>query len=381
MVGLELSDVILRFGQKFYSKYHPNTYQQRVLHALSVCRTHALGGHKYTCNCCGLEKTLYNSCRNRHCPKCQSLHQAIWIDDLVQATLRVKHYHLIFTVPHELNQIAMLDSRWFYDQLFACVWETIRQLGYTHFGVETGAVCVLHTWGQSMVLHPHIHCIVPAVGQTLAGNMKYIGSGGKFLFPERQLGSVFRGKLMHAIARKLKQMGMEGQYREPINLVWEKPWVVDCEPALTSPDHVIRYLGQYTHRVAITNQRIISINNTSVTFMHKDYRDNARQKPINLDGVEFLHRFCLHILPKGFVKIRHYGIYSSRAKALANKLNPVMAIIKKKKVPLADRAKQILGFDICQCPFCKKGVMQMVETLPRIRSPSSFYTLIANIRR
>ena len=372
----EVADVIARFGQQFHTQCKPNQYQMRILNALSICRTSELGWHKDVCDCCGKERISYNSCRNRHCPKCQSARQAFWIEDLLETTLPVKHYHIVFTVPHELNTICLLDSKWFYGQLFASVWDTLRQFGYTHFGVEGGAVCVLHTWGQNLMLHPHIHCIVPAVGETLAGNMKNIGSSGKFLYPVEQLSPVFRGKLMESIKRNLKKQSILMQYQALINAAWKKPWVVHCEPSLGKPEHVVKYLGQYTHRVAITNQRIIAIDDYGVTFMHKDYADGAKQKPVTLSGVEFLRRFCLHILPRRFVKIRRYGIYSSRARALKLKANPKMVINQRKGETVQQRIQRLTGFDLYQCPFCKQGFMHTLEEMPRVRSPSGFYASI-----
>lgn len=363
----EVADVIQKFGSLFQEKYHPNEYQQRVLRNLLQCRTSALGGHKEECNCCGKERISYNSCGNRHCPKCQSSKQAFWIEDLLEKTLPVKHYHLVFTVPHELNTISMLNSGWFYNRLFAAVWDTLRTFGYTHFGVEGGAVCVLHTWGQNLSLHPHIHCIVPATGLSLAGNMKHIGKSGKYLYPVTQLSTVFRGKLMNTIKKELTKKALWQEHKTLLNQAWQKPWNVHCEPSFGKPEHVIKYLGQYTHRVAISNQRILEINDTDVKFLHKDYRDVARQKPTSLPGVEFLRRFCQHILPKGFVKIRYYGIYSSKFRAEQQRLNPKMVI--KPKETSQERLNRLTGFDACKCPYCKKGTMQVVEVLPRIRSP------------
>ena len=376
--SFELADVLERFGQPFYTECHPNEYQQRVLNALMLCRTSALGGNKQVCDCCARERISYNSCRNRHCPKCQGSKQAFWVEDLLEMALPVKHYHIVFTVPHELNQVCMLDSAWFYGRLFWSVWETLRQFGYTCFGVETGAVCVLHTWGQNLSLHPHIHCIVPAVGETLAGNRKRIGSNGKYLYPVRQLSPVFRGKLMESIKGYLKKQSLLKEYQSLLDAVWSKPWSVHCEPSMGKPEHVINYLGQYTHRVAITNQRIIAIDHGQVTFMHKDYADGARQKPIKLDGVEFLRRFCLHLLPHRFVKIRRYGLYSSRYRALKRKSNPQMVINLKPKETPQERLKRLTGFDVYRCPFCKKGTMHAVEDIPRARSPTGFYTLIVS---
>jgi hypothetical protein len=189
----QISEVVDKFENQFYAKHNPNQYQRKTLRALSLCRTAELGYHKDKCDNenCAKTRISYNSCRNRHCPKCQAAKQAFWVDDLLKMTLPVKHYHIVFTIPHQLNAICKLNSAWFYNQMFACVWDTLRTFGYSHFGVEAGAVCVLHTWGQNLSLHPHVHCIVPAIGQSLAGNFKHIGQQGKFLFPVRQLSATF----------------------------------------------------------------------------------------------------------------------------------------------------------------------------------------------
>ena len=374
----ELAGVIRQFGSQFTPECQPNSYQQRVLNALSICRTSGLGGHKEKCDCCGKHRISYNSCRNRHCPKCQGSKQAFWVEDLLETTLDVKHYHIVFTVPHGLNTVCMLDSQWFYSRLFGVVWETLRQLGYTRFGVETGAVCVLHTWGQNLSLHPHIHCIVPAAGETLAGTLKHIGSSGKYLYPVKQLSPVFRGKLMGRIESRLKKQSLYEQYKPLLKGARNKPWSVHCGPSMAKAGHVVRYLGQYTHRVAITNQRITGVDQTIVTFMHKDYSDRAKQKPVKLTGVEFLRRFCQHILPHRFVKIRRYGIYSNKARALKQKQNPKMEIGLKPKESVRERIKRLTGFDVYRCPYCKQGTMHRAEELPRVRSPTSFYSL--NIR-
>jgi hypothetical protein len=272
--------------------------------------------------------------------------------------------------------VCLLDSGAFYGLLFSCVWDTLRQFGYTRFGVESGAVCVLHTWGQNLSLHPHVHCIVPAAGLSLAGNMKHIGVGGKYLYPVRQLSVVFRAKLLEATKGHLKTKGLLGNYQSLIGDLYKTPWVVFCEPSLAKPEHVIKYLGQYTHRVAITNNRLLGMDDHGVTFMHKDYAHDARQKPITLSGVEFLRRFCQHILPLRFVKIRRYGIYSSRYRALQRRANPKMVI--KPKETTQQRILRLMGFDIFLCPACKSGVLHAIEELPRIRSPTSLYAILHN---
>ena len=208
--------------------------------------------------------------------------------------------------------------------------------------------------------------------------MKHIGSSGKYLYPVKQLSPVFRGKLMERIEIRLKKQSLYEQYKSLLKGAKNKPWSVNCEPSLAKAEHVVRYLGQYTHRVAITNQRIINVDERSVTFRHKDYRDGAKQKPVTLTGVEFLRRFCQHILPHRFVKIRRYGIYSSRERALKKKLIPKMQINLKAKETTQERIKRLTGFDVYRCPFCKQGTMHRVEELPRVRSPTSFYA--QNIR-
>ena len=371
--ALEVADIFRHHGAAYRAAHgaHMGRVERRIMGAIEACRTAALGGHVEACDDCDHTRVAYNSCRNRHCPKCQGSKQAFWVEDLLETTLPVKHYHIVFKVPHDLNAICILDSKWFYGHLFSTAWETLRQFGYTRFGVESGAVCVLHTWGQNLSLHPHVHCIVPAVGETLAGNMKHIGKGGKYLYPVKQLSLVFCGKLVECIKRHIKKLSLLDQYQSLLTKVWEKPWVVFCEPSFGKPEHVIKYLGQYTHRVAISNHRILSIDDESVTFLHKDYNDNAKQKPITLGGIEFLRRFCQHILPHRFVKIRRYGIYSSRMRALRQKDNPKMVIKPKSRETVQERIKRLTGFDIYQCPYCKQGIMQVVEVLPRVRSPAN----------
>jgi hypothetical protein len=198
----------------------------------------------------------------------------------------------------------------YYNLLFAAVWHTLRSFGYTHYGVESGAVAVLHTWGQNLSLHPHIHCIVPSAGHTLDGKWKNIGPSGDFLYPVNQLSDAFKGKFLDSLKRALRKRSELPLFDPKLQQVYKTRWVVHCEPALASAEHVVKYLGQYTHRVAITNQRILNIAGDKVTFIAKDYRDRAIKKPITMDGVEFPRRFTLHILPARFVKIRYFGIYN-----------------------------------------------------------------------
>jgi len=374
---LEVADAIRLFGTRLFEKQSLTPLQQKVLAKIVSCRTASLGGHEEVCDTCGTNRYSYNSCGDRHCPKCQAAKQAFWIDDLMQRTLPVKHYHIIFTVPHQLNGLCLHNQRLYYNLLFAAVWHTLRSFGYTHYGVESGAVAVLHTWGQNLSLHPHIHCIVPAAGYSLNGTWKNIGPSGSYLYPVHQLNNAFKGKFLDSLKRALRKRGELQLFDPKLRLAYKSRWVVHCEPALASAEHVIRYLGQYTHRVAITNQRILNIAGGRVTFIAKDYRDRAIKKTVTLDGVEFLRRFTMHILPTRFVKIRYFGIYNHTAKRklelqfLPDRKSDIDSLIKDKEPPETrlQRLERLTGYNPCKCPVCKKGRMVVLRELPRIRSP------------
>ncbi len=383
--ALELADVIRKFGRQYIEKYQPLAEKMKVLFDIMQCRTAVLGGHEEHCDCCPEVRYSYNSCRNRHCPKCLAAKQVLWVEKLIAETLPVKHYHIIFTVPHELNTICLFDRRLYYKILFAAVWNTLRSFGYTHYGAETGALCVLHSWGQNLSLHPHMHCLVPAAGYTLKGTWKQIGSYENYLYPIHQLSETFKGKFLDALKRALRKTNALAEFNSYIQAAYKKPWVVHCEPSMAKADHVIKYLGQYTHRIAISNNRILKMSHSHVTFIAKDYRDLAQEKPVTLTGVEFLHRFCQHILPRRFVKIRRYGIYHHTTKRnlklqfVAEKsMVEKMLSDKKENETSQERIKRLTGFDIGKCPKCKNGRMHVVREIPRIRSPAMpMYQLLA----
>jgi len=374
----ELADVVHLFGSGLLAKIKLTPLQNKVLGKITSCRTAALGGHEEACENCGTVRYSYNSCGNRHCPKCQAAKQAFWIDDLMQSTLPVKHYHIVFTVPHVLNTVCLHNQRLYYDLLFATVWNTLRSFGYSHFGVETGAVAVLHTWGQNLSLHPHIHCLVPAAGYTLDGRWKNIGHSGQYLYPVHQMSDAFKVKFLDSLKRTLRKENELTLFYDALQQAWKTKWVVHCEPSLASAGHVIKYLGQYTHRVAITNQRILNIADGKVTFAAKDYRDRAIKKPVTMDGIEFLRRFTLHILPKRFVKIRRFGIYNHTVKRNLNlqftleEKPGIDTLIKRQQPPETNqqRLERLTGINPCKCPVCKTGRMVTIRELPRIRSPA-----------
>ena len=368
---LELADVVRNFGQSFIDQHQPNGYQMRVLNAIEQCRTAALGGHLYACDNCGLVQISYNSCRNRHCPKCQGSNQTAWVDALLLRAYPVQHYHLVFTVPECLNAVCMADSRWFYNKLFDAVWQTLRAFGYSKYGVETGAVCVLHTWGQNLSLHPHIHCLVPALGYDLRQKFKAIGKKGGFLFSVHQLSLSFQGRLLAAVKAKLKSQNRLHEFKAALEKAYATQWVVFCQPSFAGAEHVIRYLGQYTHRVAISNSRILKMDDKHVTFNMKDYADHSRVKPLTISGTEFLRRFCLHILPKSFVRIRYFGIYSSRFRSKAFANDQDLKLPQPKPATKVESVEQTLSTAVFCCPACQKGRMVAVAVIPRARSPDS----------
>ncbi len=371
---VELADVIERFGDQLIAKQQPNTFIQRTLRDIRQCRTTALGTHSDVCANCGTLSISYNSCRNRHCPKCQGSKQSEWVDARMEQLLPVKHFHVVFTVPHELNEICLLDSRWFYSTLFECVGQTLTSFGYTHFGAQTGAIAVLHTWGQNLSLHPHVHCIVPAAALSVTGKLRTITKKGTYLYPVINLSRVFRAKLLQVIEQKLKQTNAFEQYTSLLYRMRKQPWVVYCKTPFGGPRQIVQYLSRYVHRVAISNNRLVSIDEQSVTFRYKDYRDGEKQKLMTLSGFEFLRRFCLHILPYRFVKIRYFGLLNSR-----NRQDLERARKEAKLRPLVNsetiekRMERIEGKRFRRCSHCGAMAVQCfeVQRVPRIRSPCS----------
>jgi hypothetical protein len=373
----ELADAVSFFATGLLTNVKLTPLQLKVLEKIASCRTALLGGHEEVCSNCGTVRYSYNSCGDRHCPKCQAAKQAFWIEDLAHRTLPVKHYHLVFTVPHYLNTVCLHNQRMYYNLLFSSAWDTLRTFGYTCYGVESGTVAVLHTWGQNLSLHPHLHCIVPAAGYTLDDKWKTVGHPGNYLYPVRQLSEYFKNRFLDSLKRVLRKQNELLLFDDKIQQAYKTKWVVNCEPSLAGAEHVIKYLGQYTHRVAITNQRILNIADGKVTFTAKDYRDRAIKKPVTLEGVEFLRRFTLHILPTRFVKIRYYGVYNHTTKRdldlqfVPEQKPDINTLVKRKQAPetAMERFERLTGISPCQCPVCKTGQMVVIRELPRIRSP------------
>jgi Putative transposase/Transposase zinc-binding domain len=297
--GLELADVVRAHGPALRARRALSPEQRAALHAIEQCRTAALGGHLDHCTDCGHEHPSYNSCRNRHCPKCQSFAQARWIDKRLERLLPVHYFHVVFTLPSELRVLAMRHREAVFNLLFTSAAETLLLLGKDRLGAELGITMVLHTWTRELLFHPHVHAIVTGGGLSLDGTT-WISTRTNFLFHVRRMGALFRGKMMAALERSALPLDTVDMLS-----LRKKNWIVYAKKPFGSPEHVIRYLGQYTHRVGISNQRLVSMNDSGVTFRTKD------GKQVTVDGVAFLERFVQHVLPSGFVKIRHYGLHSS----------------------------------------------------------------------
>ena len=289
-----------------------NSWQIRTFDAVRRCRTASLGSHVDGCSACGHLRISYNSCRNRHCPKCQGTAREKWIEARLAELLPVAYFHVVFTLPDTLNRLCLYKPRLLYDLLFKTSWSVLGSFGHDPkwLGAQTGMISILHTWGQTMTLHPHLHCIVPGGGLTGQGKWKQSKSDGKYLFNVKAMSKTFRGRFIAALKKELP-----GQMDKAfVNELYKTGWVVYAKRPFTGPESVVEYLGRYTHKIAISNHRILNHKDGKVTFLYKDYKHGSVKKEMTLDAMEFIRRFSLHILPKGFVRIRHYGILSSSAK-------------------------------------------------------------------
>lgn len=357
----EVAHVLARSWDKVESS-GLNSWQVRTLRAIKDCRTVALGGHVDSCNSCGHIQTSYNSCRNRHCPKCQGHKRVQWIEARESELLPVPYFHVVFTLPDDLNSIALYKPKIVYDALFRAAWDTIKAFTGNHN--KAGMISILHTWGQNLSLHPHIHCIVPGGFVDQRGAWKLSKANGKFLFPVKAMSRVYRAKyvaLLRASDIEVKQSIYDSLFK--------KEWVVYAKRPFGSPKSVIEYLGRYTHKIAISNHRILSIDNDTVTISYKDYRAEGKKKRMTLSHGEFVRRFVLHILPKRFVRIRHYGILSSTWKR--SKLTELQIHLKGLPLPLLPAV--IKETNQKRCPCCKNGQMITLLTFGRRGPPAEFY--------
>ena len=375
---LEVADVFRQHGEEFLNRWgHIVSPQQRkALRDIAACRTAALGGHIEQCDHCSHRVIAYNSCRNRHCPKCQSAVRDRWLAERAKELLPVPYCHVVFTVPEQLAPLARQNQRLFYGLLFRAVSQTLLEIAADprHLGAQIGFLAVLHTWSQNLLHHPHVHCVVPAGGIAPDGS-EWIPCRQKFFLPVRVLSRLFRGKLLaflrEAYAKGKLQFGGQlaaladpARFQTWLRTLKKSDWVVYAKPPFGGPEHVLKYLARYTHRVAISNGRLVSLEQGQVRFRWRDSKDNNRTKTMTLDAIEFIRRFLLHILPSGFVKIRHFGFLANRNRSVRLDLcrrhleAPVPA-----DAPtglLTDQQKRAAER---RCPVCQTGTLHIVERL------------------
>jgi len=383
---IELADIIRRHGDAYRAQHESSlsSTQRRVMQAIAACRTAALGGHIEACDDCGHQRICYNSCRNRHCPKCQSLARAQWIEDRQAELLPVPYFHVVFTLPEEIAAIAYQNKAVVYNLLFAATADTLRTIAADpkHLGAEIGFFAVLHTWGQTLVHHPHLHCVVPGGGLSADGE-RWIACRPGFFLPVRVLSRFFRRRFLQLLEQAFDRgelevfSALEGLrqresfhcYLEPLR---QKEWIVYSKAPFAGPEQVLDYVGRYTHRVAISNNRLLNIEDGHVTFRWKDYRDGEAQKAMTLTAEEFIRRFLLHVLPPGLQRIRYYGFLGNRYReqklAQCRSLLQVNDTIPEKadaeaSADYRERYEALTGVSLQSCPVCRCGRMMITEQL------------------
>ena len=381
---LEIADVVRRHGAELIEKFGSvlSSEQRRVLRDIACCRTAALGGHVSECDECGHRQAAYNSCRNRHCPKCQAAARAEWLEDRASELLPVPYFHVVFTLPESIAALALHNQRVVYGLLFQAASATLLEVAANpqHLGARIGVLAVLHTWGQNLMYHPHLHCVVPGGGFSDDGK-DWVSCRPNFFLPVRVLSRVFRGKFIDLLRRartrgKLKflgaqsRLGNDAAFEAWLDQTVRTEWVVYAKPPFGGPEQVLKYLARYTHRVAISNQRLIKLENGQVTFRWKDYADGNTKKTMALSAVEFLRRFLLHVLPKGFVKIRHFGFMANRhRKSLLEHARKLLGVdcesVATSDAVAAELPSPTLEAEISRCPACGQGRLHCIEELPR----------------
>jgi hypothetical protein len=374
---LEVADVFRQHEQEFLQRWgHTlSTHQLRAFRDICACRTAALGAHLEQCDHCSHQAIAYNSCRNRHCPKCQSTARDKWLEARSAELLPVPYCHVVFTLPQELSTLALQNPRLIYDMLFRAVSETLLTIAADprHLGAHIGFLAVLHTWNQKMLHHPHLHCVVPSGGLS-PDRFQWMRCRRRYFLPVKVLGRLFRGKFLAFLGaafrqKKLRLVGVLTRWRKPaefarfLRQLRSMNWVVFAKRPFGGPEYVIRYLARYTHRVAIANGRLVEMQNGKVTFRWRDSADENQQKLMTLDEVEFIHRYLLHILPPGFVKIRHFGFLANRnrreALLLCRSLLPIPATVLPNPLTTAQRQATER-----RCPICKVGRLHILGWIP-----------------
>ena len=384
-----MADVFRRHGQSYLDSHPVPLEHRRVMNAIALCRTAALGGHLEKCSQCGREHPCYNPCSNRHCPKCQSLARAQWIEDRKSDLLDCPYFHAVFTVPEQIAAIALQNKRIVYGILFRATSQTLLTIAADpkHLGAQIGFFAVLHTWGQNLMHHPHLHCVVPGGGLSPDGSL-WISSRPGFFLPVRVLSRLFRRLFLESLqkafdAGQLRLAGSLASLADPahwnayLEPAGSAEWVVYTKPPFGGPAQVLDYVGRYTHRVAISNNRIRDISERHVSFQWKDYRDRSRQKVMTLEADEFIRRFLLHVLPQGFQRIRYYGFLANcQRKEKLEQCRVCLAMPEPVPQPETEpdyrrRGEQVTGISLRLCPVCRQGTLIPVRALAPLfcRSP------------
>jgi len=378
----EVADIFHAYGEAYRLNHSLPASHLKVMHDIKVCRSAYLGGHIKKCDTCGAEINAYNSCRNRHCPKCQALTKARWLEARKAELLPLTYFHCVFTLPHEINPIALCNKKVVLGNLFKSVSQTLLQFGKNPengLGGKLGFITILHTWDQTLLDHFHLHCVI-AGGALSFDNDRWIAGREDFLFHVKALSEVFRGKFIDYFQRAFanaklifpgntQRFGTNKGFSALIDQLWAKDWVVYSKRPFGGPEQVLDYLGRYTHRVAISNRRIINVENGKVTFQYRDRKDNDTLKEMTLEAEEFIRRFLLHVLPEGFMRIRHFGFLANRCKK--EKLGRCRQLLglspelpKPGKKTTQELMLQLTGIDVTRCPFCKKGTMKVAGKIP-----------------
>ena len=377
----ELADIFRKFGDQYRNAHRMPLSHHKVMHKVEVCRTSYLGGHIRTCDSCGYEHPVYNSCGNRHCPKCQSIAKLKWVSKRQEELLPVNYFHNVFTLPHKLNGLARYNKKIIYDILFRSVFETLLEFGQNELGGRIGFLAILHTWDQKLLQHIHLHCIIPT--GALSGDRKsWIGSANdEFLFSVRALSAVFRGKFLSyfkeahkggklTFAGNSTEFESENGFKFLIDDLYKENWVVYSKRPFAGPRTVLDYLGRYTHRIAISNERIRYVTNGMVTFTYRDRKDGNIKKDMTLPAEEFIRRFLIHVLPESYTRIRHFGFLANR-----NRKDNISCVKKllgvspsnndSKEQSMQEIMLKITGKDIFKCPRCRSGTMTLDRLIPR----------------
>jgi hypothetical protein len=369
----EVADIFRRYGPEYRRTHRLPPHHRRVMRDLERCRTAALGGHVDECDQCGTVRIAYNSCRNRHCPKCQGTARARWVAQQQAALLPIEYFHVVFTLPEALHPLLRAHPRPLLGLLFRTVAATLLEFGQRHLHGELGITAVLHTWGQTLVEHPHLHCLVTG-GALARDGRRFVRCRSGYLFPVRALAQVFRGKYLAALQQthergELTTTGASGSdpaaFDQLLRTLQQQPWVVYAKRPFAGPEQVVGYIGRYTHRVAITNYRLLGLEDGRVRFTWKDYRDGGRQKVLTLAVMEFIRRFLLHVLPPGLVRIRHYGLLANGRRAKLTRCRELLAAPDGAAVIEAGGAPLPCAPSEARCPECGSGrLLRRLELLP-----------------